>query len=83
MQPEKVVYVSCDSATLARDLKILCGNGYELKKVRAVDQFPMTVHVETVCLLSNRKPKPDTHVDLTLDMEDYYRIKDQEKQSNR
>ncbi|MFR7973329.1 MAG: recombinase family protein [Lacrimispora saccharolytica] len=40
-------------------------------------------HVETVCLLSNRKPKPDTHVDLTLDMEDYYRIKDQEKQSNR
>ncbi len=36
-------------------------------------------HVETVCLLSNRKSKPDTHVDLTLDMEDYYRIKDQEK----
>ncbi|HBA49237.1 MAG TPA: hypothetical protein DCZ91_15870 [Lachnospiraceae bacterium] len=35
--------------------------------------------VETVCLLSNRKSKPDTHVDLTLDMEDYYRIKDQEK----
>ena len=51
MQPEKVVYVSCDSATLARDLKILCGNGYELKKVRAVDQFPMTVHVETIVLL--------------------------------
>ena len=40
-------------------------------------------HVETVCLLSNRKSKPDTHVDLTLDMEDYYRIKDQEKQSNK
>lgn len=39
--------------------------------------------VETVCLLSNRKSKPDTHVDLTLDMEDYYRIKDQEKQSNK
>ena len=39
--------------------------------------------LETVCLLSNRKSKPDTHVDLTLDMEDYYRIKDQEKQSNR
>ena len=43
----------------------------------------VSTHVETVCLLSNRKPKPDTHVDLTLDMEDYYRIKDQEKQSNR
>ena len=39
--------------------------------------------VETVCLLSNRKSKPDIHVDLTLDMEDYYRIKDQEKQSNK
>lgn len=38
---------------------------------------------ETVCLLGNRKSKPDTHVDLTLDMEDYYRIKDQEKQSNK
>ena len=38
-----------------------------------------STHVETVCLLSNRKSKPDTHVDLTLDMEDYYRIKDQEK----
>ena len=83
MQPERVVYVSCDSATLARDLKVLCGAGYEMETVRPVDMFPMTVHVETVCLLSNRKSKPDTHVDLTLDMEDYYRIKDQEKQSNK
>ncbi len=52
MQPEKVVYVSCDPATLARDLKVLCGKGYELERVRAVDMFPMTVHVETVVLLS-------------------------------
>lgn len=52
MQPERIVYVSCDSATLARDLKYLCGNGYELVKVRAVDQFSQTVHVETVVLLS-------------------------------
>ena len=52
MQPERIVYVSCDSATLARDLKYLCENGYELKKVRAVDMFPNTVHVETVVLLS-------------------------------
>ncbi len=56
MQPEKVVYVSCDPATLARDLKVLCGKGYELEKVRAVDMFPMTVHVETVVLLSHKKP---------------------------
>ena len=55
MAPERVVYVSCDSATLARDLKVLCGNGYELAKVRPVDMFPETVHVETVVLLSKEK----------------------------
>jgi len=52
MQPKKVVYVSCDSATLARDLKILCDGGYEIKKVRACDQFCHSTHVETVVLLS-------------------------------
>ena len=51
MSPERVVYVSCDSATLARDLKYLCERGYQIEKVRAVDQFPMTVHVESVCWL--------------------------------
>ncbi|HIX62951.1 MAG TPA: 23S rRNA (uracil(1939)-C(5))-methyltransferase RlmD [Candidatus Mediterraneibacter colneyensis] len=56
MEPEKIVYVSCDPATLARDLKMLCGKGYELRRVRAVDQFPMTVHVETVVLLSHKSP---------------------------
>lgn len=54
MAPEKVVYVSCDSATLARDLKYLCGRGYEMRRVRAVDQFPMTTHVETCVLLQRR-----------------------------
>jgi len=52
MSPERIVYVSCDSATLSRDLKYLCGNGYKLMKVRPVDMFPHTVHVETVVLLS-------------------------------
>ena len=52
MQPDKIVYVSCDSATLARDLKILCERGYCLERVRAVDQFPMSVHVETVILMT-------------------------------
>ena len=52
MRPKRIVYVSCDSATLARDLKYLCGEGYELKRVCPVDQFGQTVHVETVCLLS-------------------------------
>ena len=55
MKPERIVYVSCDSATLARDLKYLCGNGYELKKARAVDMFPHTGHVETVCLMSRKE----------------------------
>ena len=52
MKPKKVVYVSCDSATLARDLKLLCEMEYSLKKIRAVDQFCHTTHVETVCLLT-------------------------------
>ena len=52
MQPERIVYVSCDSATLARDLKILCEGGYELKKAVCVDMFGQSVHVETVVLLS-------------------------------
>lgn len=54
MQPKRVVYVSCDSATLARDLQILCEGGYELKRVRAVDQFAHTTHVETVTLLQRK-----------------------------
>ena len=54
MQPERVVYVSCDSATLARDLRYLCDHGYELLKVCGVDQFPQTVHVETVVGLQRK-----------------------------
>ena len=52
MQPERIVYVSCDSATLARDLRVLCDGGYEVKRIRGVDMFPQSVHVETVVLLS-------------------------------
>ena len=65
MQPKRVVYVSCDSATLARDLRFLCDNGYELKKVCGVDQFPQTVHVETVVLLSHKKP--DGHINVKVE----------------
>ena len=64
MQPEKVVYVSCDSATLARDLKYLCANGYEIKMCRGVDQFPQSVHVETVVLLSHKKADSYIHIDV-------------------
>lgn len=52
MAPKRVVYVSCDPATLARDAKYLVEQGYELKKFRAVDQFAHSVHVESVVLLS-------------------------------
>lgn len=55
MAPEKVVYVSCDPATLARDLKILCEGGYELVKVRGCDMFGHSGHVETVVLMSKTK----------------------------
>lgn len=67
MAPQRVVYVSCDSATLARDLKVLCGGGYEVERVRAVDMFPMTVGVETVVCLSQQKPDDVIRVGLDLD----------------
>ena len=52
MAPETIVYVSCDPATLARDLNYLSNHGYKVKKVRCTDMFPHSVHVETVVLLS-------------------------------
>ena len=54
MKPERIVYVSCDSATLARDLNVLAEGGYEVKRVRAVDQFAHTTHIETCVLLQRR-----------------------------
>lgn len=56
MEPARVVYVSCDSATLARDLKHLCANGYKVDKCKGCDMFSQGVHVETVCLLSRKAP---------------------------
>ncbi len=58
MKPQKIVYVSCDSATLARDLKILCStDNYKIKAVQPVDMFPHSYHVETVVLLSRKISK--------------------------
>ena len=70
MSPERIVYVSCDSATLARDLKYLCENGYQLEKVRAVDMFPMTVHVESIVLLSKLKSNRLKHINVELEMDE-------------
>ena len=69
MRPERIVYVSCDSATLARDLKLLREGGYEPVRVRAVDQFPMSVHVECVVLLSKHH-EVKHHVNVRLDMDE-------------
>lgn len=55
--PGRIVYVSCDPATLARDIKILCSKGYEFVEATPVDMFPQTVHVETVCLMSRVEGK--------------------------
>ncbi len=76
---EKMVYVSCKPTSLARDLAVLLENGYRVERGCCVDMFPGTGNVETVCLLSNRKSKPDTHVKQNLSMDDYYRIKEEGK----
>ena len=70
MEPKRIVYVSCDPATLARDLKYLCGEGYELKRVRACDMFGHSSHVETVVLLSQLKQKPDNYINVTIELDD-------------
>ena len=70
MEAERIVYVSCDSATLARDVKYLRGEGYEVERVRAVDQFPHTVHVESIVLLSKLKSNKLKHINVELEMDE-------------
>lgn len=69
MQPKRIVYVSCDPATLARDVKFLGEKGYEFVKAVAVDQFPESGHVETVVLLSQLH-EAKHHVNVALDMDE-------------
>ena len=68
MAPERVVYVSCDPGTLARDLALLDERGYRAERAEAVDLFPRTGHVETVVLLS--KLKVDHHIEIELKMDE-------------
>lgn len=68
MGPQRVVYVSCDPGTLGRDVKRFAGRDYTLKKAVAVDMFPRTAHVETVCQLVLRKPA--VHINIDVDVEE-------------
>jgi len=68
IKPKRIVYVSCDSATLARDLEYLCEKEYELKKVQGVDMFGWSMHVETVALLS--KLDVDKHIDVEIKLDE-------------
>ena len=71
---ENIVYISCKAKSLAGELSAFKNAGYELVKARCVDMFPMTANVETVVLMSIKDRKPDTHINVSLDMDDYHRI---------
>ena len=68
MAPQRLVYVYCDPATLARDVKRMEEQGYVLQRAEAVDLFPRTAHVETVCQLVLRKPA--VHINIDVDVEE-------------
>lgn len=65
---DRMVYISCKPTSLARDLEVLQARGYRVERVRCVDMFPGTVHVETVVQLFRKTP--DAYIDITLDMDD-------------
>lgn len=79
MKPERIVYVSCDPATLARDVKWLGEMGYEVRRVCPVDMFPQGGHVETVVQLVNIGVKPDYTVRLEVDVDEFYKTVGEEK----
>ncbi len=67
MRPERVVYVSCDSATMARDVKRFAELGYTATRAAAVDMFPRADHIETVCLLSKLQSKEHIEIEVKMD----------------
>ena len=75
-----MVYISCKATSFVRDMIYLRREGWQVARYALADLFPGTQHIETVCLLSNRKP--DTKVRIDVDLEDYYRIKDAKKNQN-
>ena len=67
MAPKRVVYVSCNPVTLARDLELLTRKGYKVESSTPVDMFPHSEHIETVCLLSKLNAKQHIEVDIHMD----------------
>ena len=67
MKPERIVYISCNPETLARDLRYITAGGYKVEEITPVDMFPHTNHIETVVLLSQQKPKFTVDIDINLD----------------
>ena len=76
---QNLVYVSCKLSSLINDLKVFRERGYEVVRAMAVDQFPWTANVEVCCLLEKLRSSKE-HIESTIDAEDYYRIKDSEKE---
>ena len=76
---EKLIYISCKPTSLVRDLEMFLESGYQVERAVAVDQFPWTANVETVVLLGNQKTKPDSHIKLSVDMDEFNKVKNGEK----
>ena len=80
MEPEVIVYISCNPVTLARDLRyIVRFLPYKVLGIQPVDLFPGSESIETVVLLSRKTEKPKTFFDISVEAKDYYRIKDRKK----
>lgn len=77
---QSMIYISCKPTSLARDLVTLIDGGYFPVRICPIDQFPATSHVETVVLMSKNFERPKNFVQIGIDAEDYYRIKDSKKE---
>ena len=78
---DKLVYISCKPTSLQRDLEMITACGYEVKRWGMVDMFPFTGNIEVATLLE-RVRNAKEHIEITIDAEDYYRIKDSEKKQD-
>lgn len=79
---DEILYISCKATSLARDLPFFMESGYVIKRLCCVDLFPNTTGVETVVLMGKTVTRSKSHVDLGLDVEDYFRVKDSEKKQD-